>query len=126
MIENILLIVVLIMMIYVIFIFMNWIKDIFQIIFKITNVYKKPQIHLINGSWEDLGKNPFEVFSSIESIKIGDVVFCKSGSWKGIYWQKVTAEDWTTSAELQKTCKGDLKIFNNWIIKNENLKKPIN
>ena len=125
MIENILLIVVLIMMIYVIFIFMNWIKDIFQIIFKIINVYKKPQIHEINGSWEDLGKNPFEVFSSIENIKIGDVVFCKSGSWKGIYWQKVAAEDWTTSAELQKTCRGDIEIFNHWIENNKNLKKHI-
>ena len=125
MIENILLIVVLIMMIYVIFIFMNWIKDIFQIIFKIINVYKKPQIHEINGSWEDLGKNPFEVFSSIENIKIGDVVFCKFGSWKGIYCQKITAEDWTTSAELQKTCRGDIEIFNHWIKNNKNLKKHI-
>lgn len=123
--ENILLIIILVMMIYVIFIFMNWIKDIVEIIFKIVSIPKKPKIHIFNSSLEDSDIDPFKEFSDLKNINIGDVLFCKSGSLKGIYWQKVSDKDWITSLELQKLCGGEIELFNNWAEKNKNLKMLI-
>tara|TARA_B100000085_G_C18251495_1_gene394200 strand:- start:62 stop:442 length:381 start_codon:yes stop_codon:yes gene_type:complete len=125
MLENILLIIVLIMFVYLVLIFINWIKDILQIFIKIISYSNKPTIHKIDGSWEDFGRDPFEVFCATKNINIGDVIVCSSGSWRGVYWQKVSNIDWTTSLELQKLCGGSEEIFNIWSEKNKNLEKKV-
>ena len=105
MLENILLIIVLIMFAYLVLIFINWIKDILQIFIKIVSYSNIPTIH--------------------KNINIGDVIVCSSGSWRGVYWQKVSNIDWTTSLELQKLCGGSEEIFNIWSEKNKNLEKKV-
>ena len=63
--------------------------------------------------------------SATKNINIGDVIVCSSGSWRGVYWQKVSNIDWTTSLELQKLCGGSEEIFNIWSEKNKNLEKKV-
>ena len=52
-------------------------------------------------------------------------IFYNKGSWSGIYWQKVSDKDWTTSMELNILCGVSKEKFLAWAEKNNNLRNEV-
>ena len=118
--------IVLVMSLAVVIIFLNYLKEILNILYKIYKGPGKPKEHIIDGAWENHGDDPFYGFNLIsDEVGIGDVVFYNKGSWSGIYWQKVSDKDWTTSMELNILCGGSKEKFLIWAEKNNNLRNEV-
>lgn len=124
--DYLLFFIVIVMSISVLMMFLGYLKDISYIIFKIIKGPEKPKKHIIDGAWENHGEDPFYGFNLIsDEVGIGDVVFYNKGSWSGIYWQKVSDKDWTTSMELNILCGGSKEKFLAWAEKNNNLRNEV-
>ena len=109
-----------------IIIFLKYLSEIAYIFYKIIKGPDKPKEHIIDGAWENHGDDPFYGFNLIsDEVGIGDVVFYNKGSWSGIYWQKVSDKDWTTSMELNILCGVSKEKFLAWAEKNNNLRNEI-
>ncbi len=118
---------VFVMSLAVVIIFLNYLKEILNVLYKIIKGPDKPKKHMISGAWEDYGEDPFYGFNFISNeVKTGEVVFYDKGSWKGIYWQKISDKDWITSMELNILCGGNHEIFSSWAAKNKRLRNEIN
>ena len=114
------------MSISVLIMFLGYLKEISYIFFKIIKGPEKPKEHIIDGAWENHGEDPFYGFNLIsDEVGIGEVVFYNKGSWSGIYWQKVSDKDWTTSMELNILCGVSKEKFLAWAEKNNNLRNEV-
>ena len=124
--DYFLLTIIFVMSLAVVIIFLNYLKEILNILYKIYKGPDKPKEHIIDGAWENHGDDPFYGFNLIsDEVGIGDVVFYNKGSWSGIYWQKVSDKDWTTSMELNILCGGSKEKFLIWAEKNNNLRNEV-
>ena len=117
---------IIIMSLATIIIFLKYLCEIAYIFYKIIIGPDKPKEHIIDGAWENHGDDPFYGFNLIsDKVGIGDVVFYNKGSWSGIFWQKVSDKDWTTSMELNILCGGSKEKFLAWAEKNNNLRNEV-
>ena len=118
--------IIILMGISVLIMFLRYLKEIGYIFYKLIKGSDKPKEHIIDWAWENHGDDPFYGFNLIsDEVGIGDVVFYNKGSWSGIYWQKVSDKDWTTSMELNILCGGSKEKFLAWAEKNNNLRNEV-
>ncbi len=124
--DYFLIFIIIVMGISLLIMFLRYLKEIGYIFYKIIKGSDKPKEHIIDGAWENYGDDPFVGFNLIsDEVGIGDVVFYNKGSWSGIYWQKVSDKDWTTSMELNILCGGSKEKFLAWAEKNNNLRNEV-